>query len=142
VPKVSVAFSVTSGGGKVAGLTTSTVATGPTGIATVSDWVINTGTNTVQAVGTYADPTVTFRSSTITGFPQAVTVDPTAGITFTATGGDVIPYGSSYLFLDGAQGHDDGFQAPNYSTTGWSTGTGPFGSATTAVRSTTRRVSR
>ena len=37
-----------------------TVATGTTGVATVSNWVINAGSNTVQAVGTYADPTVTF----------------------------------------------------------------------------------
>lgn len=132
VPKVDVLFSVTSGGGTVAGGSSSKVTTSTTGVATVSNWVINTGSNTVQAVGTYADPTVTFRASTITGFPQAVTVDPTAGITFTATGGDVVPYGSSYSFLDGVQGHDDGFQASSFDVSSWSTGNGPFGSATTA----------
>jgi hypothetical protein len=132
VANVNVLFSVTSGGGTVANGTSSTVTTGTSGVATVSNWVINTGTNTVQAVGTYADATVTFASSTDQNFPQTVTVDPTAGITFTATGGDVVPYGSSYLYQNGPQGHDAGFEAPTFSTTGWSTGNGPFGSASTA----------
>jgi hypothetical protein len=132
LPKVNVLFSVTSGGGTVAGGSSSTVTTDATGVATVSNWVINTGSNTVQAVGTYADPTVTFRTSTISGFPQAVTVDPTAGITFTATGTDVVPYGSSYTFLDGAQGHDLGFESTSYDVSSWNSGSGPFGSATTA----------
>jgi hypothetical protein len=131
VAQVNVAFSVTSGGGTVT--PTSAVATDATGVATLTSWVINAGSNTVQAVGTYADPSVTFAAAPAgSDFPQAVTVDPTAGVTFTATGGDLIPYGSSYLFQNGAQGHDDGFQSPDYSTNGWSTGSGPFGSATTA----------
>jgi hypothetical protein len=128
VPKVNVLFSVTSGGGTVAGGSSSTVATNANGVATVSDWVINPGTNTVQAVGTYADPTVTFAAAPAgSGFPQAVAVDPSAGITFTAFGGDLVPYGSSYLFLDGPQDHDPGFQATDYLPTGWSTGRGAFG---------------
>ena len=132
VAKVNVVFTVTSGGGTVAGGSSSTVATDATGVATVSNWVINAGSNTVQAVGTYADPSVTFAPSTDPNFPQAVTVDPTAGITFTATGGNVVPYGSSYLFQNGVQGHDAGFESPTYSTANWSTGSGPFGSASTA----------
>ena len=133
VANVNVLFSVTSGGGTVAGVSSSTVTTGATGVATVSNWVINPGQNTVQAVGTYADPSVTFAAAPAgSDFPQAVAVDPAAGITFTATGGDIVSYGSSYLFQNGAQGHDAGFEAPEYSTSGWSTGNGPFGSASTA----------
>ncbi len=60
VPKVNVLFSVTGGGGTVAGVSSATVATNASGVATVSNWVINAGANSVQAVGTYADPTVTF----------------------------------------------------------------------------------
>jgi len=130
VAQVNVLFSVTSGGGTVT--PTSAVATNATGVASLTSWVINAGQNTVQAVGTYADPSVTFATSTDPNFPQAVTVDPTGGVTFTATGGDVIPYGSSYLFLNGAQGHDAGFESPDYPTTGWSTGNGPFGSVSTS----------
>lgn len=128
VSKVNVLFAVTSGGGTVAGGSSSTVATDATGVATVSDWVINAGSNTVQATGTYADPTVTFIQSTATGFPQAVSVDPANGIEFTATGGDIIPFGSSYLLLDGPQGHDPTFAVPDFSTALWTTGSGPFGS--------------
>jgi hypothetical protein len=124
VGQVNVAFSVTAGGGTVAGGSTSTVATGANGIATVSDWVVNAGANSVQAVGTFADPTVTFAP----GSQQTVSVDPAAGVTYTATGGDLVSYGSSYLFLDGPQGHDAGFEAPGFDTTGWHTGNGPFGS--------------
>lgn len=123
VAKVNVNFSVTAGGGTVAGGSSSTVGTGANGVATVSDWVVNSGANSVQAVGTFADPTVTFAP----GSQQTVTVDPAAGVSFTATGGDVVPYGSSYLFLDGPQGHDAGFEAPGFSTTGWLAGNGPFG---------------
>ena len=50
------------------------------GVATVSDWVINAGSNTLLTTGTLNDPTVTFAPSTQTGFPQAVTVDPTATV--------------------------------------------------------------
>jgi hypothetical protein len=129
VPKTNVLFSVTSGGGTVGGASTSTVTTNATGVATVSSWVVNTGANTVQAVGTYANPTVTFALAPVgSGFPQAVAVDPANGVSFAATGGDVVPYGSSYLFLDGQQGHDAGFQTPGFPTAGWSTGSGPFGS--------------
>src|SRR5450432_455133 len=129
VAKTNVLFSVTSGGGTVAGGSSATVATDATGVATVSSWVINAGANSVQAVGTYADPTVTFAAAPVgSGFPQAVAVDPANGVSFTATGGDVVPFGSSYLFLDGVQGHDPGFEAPGFSTVGWSTGSGPFGS--------------
>jgi len=127
VAKVNVLFSVTSGGGTVSGGSSSTVTTDATGVATVGNWVINAGSNTVQAVGTYGDPTVTFAPSTLTGFPQAVTVDPTAGITFSATGGDIVPYGSSYLYFNGAYDVDPGFQAADYSTAGWNTGSGAFG---------------
>ncbi len=132
VPKVSVLFSVTGGGGTVAGGSSATVTTNASGVAAVSNWVINTGANSVQAVGTYADPTVTFLPSTAAGFPQAVTVDPTAGITFSATGGDVVPYGSSYFYLDVAHGANSGFQAPGFSTAGFGTGNGPFGTSSTA----------
>jgi len=129
VAKTNVLFSVTSGGGTVGGASSSTVATDATGVATSGDWVVNSGANSVQAVGTYADPTVTFRAAPVgSGFPQAVSVDPAEGVGFTATGGDVVPYGSSYLFLDGPQGHDAGFQAPGFPTAGWSAGSGPFGS--------------
>jgi hypothetical protein len=128
VAKVNVQFSVTSGGGTVGGGSSSTVATVATGVATVSSWVINTGSNTVQAVGTYADPTVTFAAAPVgSGFPQAVAVDPTNGITYSATGGDVVSYGSSYLFLDGPHDFAGGFEDPSFSTTTWSTGAGPFG---------------
>jgi hypothetical protein len=128
VPKVNVLFSVTSGGGTVGGGSSSTVGTNGNGVATVSDWVINTGSNSVQAVGTYADPAVTFAAAPAgSGFPQAVAVDPANGIGYTATGGDLVPYGSSYLFLAGPQDHDPGFQATDYSTAGWSTGSGAFG---------------
>jgi hypothetical protein len=129
VPKVNVLFSVTSGGGTVGGGSSSTVATDGNGVATVSNWVINPGSNSVQAVGTYADPTVTFVTVPVgSTFPQAVAVDPANGVGYTATGGDIIPYGSSYLFLDGPQGHDQGFEAPGFSTALWTTGSGPFGS--------------
>ena len=128
VAKVNVQFSVTLGGGTVAGGSSSTVATDATGVATVSNWVINPGSNTVQAVGTYADPTVTFAvAPPNSSFPQAVAVDPAAGITYSATGGDIVPYGASYSFLDGPQGHDVGFELPTFTPTGWSTGSGPFG---------------
>jgi hypothetical protein len=132
VPKVNVAFSVTGGGGTVAGGSSATVATNASGVATVSSWVINAGANSVQAVGTYADPTVTFATTPVVpGFPQNVLVDPANGVGFSATGGDVVPYGSSYFFLDGAHGFDSGFQAPGFSTAGFGTGNGPFGSAST-----------
>lgn len=129
VAKVNVQFSVTNGGGTVSGGSTSTVATGTNGIATVGNWVVNPGPNSVQAVGTFADPTVTFQPAPPgSGFPQNVTVDPAAGVSYTATGGDIVPYGSSYQFLDGPQGHDAGFQAPGFQPTGWLSGNGPFGS--------------
>ena len=131
VPKVNALFSVTGGGGTVAGGSSATVATNASGVATVSNWVINAGPNSVQAVGTYADPTVTFFPSTAAGFPQAVTVDPTAGITFRATGGDVVPYGSSYFYLDVEHGANAGFEVPGFSTTGFHTGNGPFGTSST-----------
>ena len=128
VPKVNVLFSVTNGGGTVAGGSSSTVATNATGVATVSDWVINAGSNTVQAVGTYADPTVTFAAAPAgSTFPQVVAVNPSAGITFTATGGDLVPYGSSYLYMNGTQGFDPNFGTTDFTTTGWLTGNGPFG---------------
>jgi len=83
-------------------------------------------------VGTYADPTVTFAAAPPnSGFPQAVSVDPTNGVGFTATGGDVVPYGSSYFFLDVAHGGNAGFQAPGFSTSGFQTGNGPFGPSST-----------
>ena len=100
-----------------------TIGTAGSGTATVASWVVAPGTNTVQAVGTFADPTVTFA----TGFTRTVSVNPAAGVTFAATGTDVIPFGASYLFLDGAQGQNPGFEAPSFSTGGWSTGAGPFG---------------
>jgi len=129
VPKVNVQFSVTGGGGTVAGGSSSTVTTGANGIATVGDWVVNPGPNSVQAIGTFADPTVTFLPvAPGSDFPQNVTVDPVAGVSYTATGGDIVPYGSSYQFLDGPQGHDAGFQAPGFQPTGWLAGNGPFGS--------------
>jgi hypothetical protein len=88
--------------------------------------VINAGQNTVQAVGTYADPSVTFATAPVgSNFPQAVEVDPTAGVTFTATGGDVIPYGSSYGYSTGTQGFDPTFGTQDLTTT--STASGPFG---------------
>jgi len=124
VNNVNVTFSVTSGGGTVAGGSSATVGTGANGIATVGNWVVNAGTNSVTAVGTFADPTVTFAP----GAQQTVSVDPAAGVTYTATGGDVVPYGSSYLFLDGPQGHDAGFEAPGFNTANWLAGNGPFGS--------------
>ncbi|MGH7623313.1 MAG: hypothetical protein ACREMU_13300, partial [Gemmatimonadaceae bacterium] len=49
VPKVNVQFSVTGGGGTVSGGSSSTVATGANGIATVGNWVVNPGPNSVQA---------------------------------------------------------------------------------------------
>jgi hypothetical protein len=132
VAQVNVLFSVTSGGGTVT--PTSAVATDATGVATLSSWVINAGSNTVQAVGTYADPTVTFAPSTDPNFLQAVTVDPTAGITFTATGGDIVPYGSSYSYFNGVQGVDPGFEAVDFSPpVAWSTGSAPFGLAGTST---------
>jgi hypothetical protein len=128
VAKVNVLFSVTSGAGTIGDGSSSTVATGATGVATVSNWVINAGSNSAQAVGTYADPTVTFAPAPVgSGFPQAVAVDPPAGITFTATGGDVVPYGSSYLYTSGTQGFDPNFGTTDFTTTGWSTANGPFG---------------
>jgi hypothetical protein len=124
-----VAFSVTSGGGTVAGGSSATVTTDATGVATVSNWVINAGSNTVQAVGTYADPSVTFAAAPAgSDFPQAVTVDPIAGITYTATGGDIVPYGSSYTYFTGEHGADAGFESPTFSPDGWLTGSGAFGS--------------
>jgi hypothetical protein len=129
VSKVNVLFSVTSGGGTVAGGSSSTVATDATGVATVSNWVVGAGANSVQAVGTFADTSVHFAPAPPnSGFPQSVAVDPANGVSYTATGGDIVPYGSSYLFLDGPQGHDAGFEAPSFSTAQWNTGSGPFGS--------------
>ncbi|MEP7088302.1 MAG: hypothetical protein ABI884_13440 [Gemmatimonadota bacterium] len=129
VSLVNVAFSVTSGGGTVGGGSSSTVATGTTGIATVSSWVVGAGSNSVQAVGTFADPTVTFAPAPAnSGFPQNVSVEPANGVSYAATGGDIVPYGSSYLYLDGPQGHDQGFEAANFSTAQWNTASGPFGS--------------
>ena len=127
---VNVTYSVTSGGGTVGGGSSSTVPTNAAGIATVSSWVVSAGTNSVQAVGTFADPTVTFAPGPV-GFPQNVTVVPANGVTYAAVGGDIVPYGSSFLFLDGPQGHDQGFEAPGFSTVQWNTGSGPFGSGNT-----------
>ncbi|MDB4909543.1 MAG: hypothetical protein JWO39_366, partial [Gemmatimonadetes bacterium] len=90
VPKVNVLFTVTFGGGTVAGGSSSTVATNATGVATVSNWVINPDSNAVLAKGTYGDPTVTFATAPVgSDFPQAVAVAPPEGITFSATGGDI-----------------------------------------------------
>ncbi|MEO6209708.1 MAG: hypothetical protein ABIQ10_06230 [Gemmatimonadaceae bacterium] len=126
--KVNVLFSVTSGGGTVAEGSSSTVTSDATGVATVSDWVINAGANTVQAVGTYADPAVTFAPAPAgSGFPQAVTVDPTAGITFSAIGGDVVPYGSSYQYMSGAQDFNPSFGTTDLTTAGFAAANGPFG---------------
>ncbi len=127
VAKTNVLFSVTGGGGTVSGGSSSTVATGANGIATVGSWVVGAGANSVQAVGTFADPSVTFAVGA-PGFPTNVSVDPVNGVSYNATGGDVVPYGASYLYLDGAQGHDAGFEVPGYSTANWLTGNGPFGS--------------
>ncbi len=45
------------------------------------------------------------------------------------TGAELVPYGASYLYQIGAYDVSPGFQAPDYSTTtGWSTGSGAFGS--------------
>jgi hypothetical protein len=45
------------------------------------------------------------------------------------TGGELIPYGASYQYQIGAYDVSPGFQASDYSTTtGWSTGSGAFGS--------------
>ncbi len=129
IPHVNVQFSVTSGGGTVGGGTSTTVATDATGTATASSWVVGPGANSVQGVGTFVDPTVTFAPAPPnSGFPQNVSVDPANGVPYTATGGDIVPYGSSYLYLDGQQGHDAGFEAPKFSTVQWNTGAGPFGS--------------
>jgi hypothetical protein len=127
VASVNVTFSVTGGGGTIGGNSSATVGTDVHGVATASAWVVNAGPNSAQAVGTFADPTVTFAPGS-PGSQQTVSVDPAAGVTYTATGGDVVPYGSSYLFLDGPQGHDAGFEAPGFNTANWLTGSGPFGS--------------
>jgi hypothetical protein len=128
VARVSVLFSVTEGGGRVAGGTSAAVTTNAVGVATVSDWVITSGPNSVQGVGTFADPTVTFAAAPAgIDFPQSVAVAPAAGVTYSATGTDVIPYGASYFYLDGPLGHDPGFAAPEFSTTSWTFGNGPFG---------------
>ncbi len=42
-----------------------------------------------------------------------------------------MPYGSSYLLLDGAHGFDPTFFTPGFSTAGFVTGSGPFGSIST-----------
>ena len=131
VANVKVHFSVTGGGGTVAGDTAANVTTGSSGVATVSNWVINAGSNTVQAVGTYVDPSVTFAQSTDQNFPQTVTVDPTAGITFTATGGNVVPYGSMYQYAIGGYDFDPGFQTTTQ--VAWSSGRGAFGTAGTST---------
>jgi hypothetical protein len=129
VAQVNVLYSVTSGGGTVGGGSSSTVATDATGVATVSSWVLGAGANSVQGVGTFADTSVHFAPAPPnSGFPQNVAVDPANGVTYTATGGDVVPYGASYLYLDGPQGHDAGFEAPGFDASQWSTGAGPFGS--------------
>ncbi|MEO7038883.1 MAG: hypothetical protein ABI446_02685 [Gemmatimonadaceae bacterium] len=129
VAKTNVLFSVTGGGGTVDGGSSTTVATGANGIATVGSWVVNAGANSLQAVGTFADPAVTFAVGTPdSGFPTNVLVDPANGVSYNATGGDVVPYGASYLYLDGPQGHDAGFEQPTFSTADWLTGNGPFGS--------------
>jgi hypothetical protein len=126
VANVKVHFAVTSGGGTVAGDSFANVTTGTSGVATASDWVINANSNTVQAVGTYVDPSVTFGAAPAgSGFPQAVTVDPSVGITFTATGGDVIPYGSTYQYSSGAADFDPDFGVSDFTTTG--SAAGPFG---------------
>jgi len=44
------------------------------------------------------------------------------------TGAELIPYGASYQYLIGAHDVSLGFEAPDYSTTDWSTGSGAFGS--------------
>jgi hypothetical protein len=132
VAKVNVLFSVTGGDGTVT--PASAIATGATGVATLASWVINAGSNTVQAMGTYADPSVTFATApTGSDFPQAVAVDPAAGITFTATGGDVIPYGSSYSYLSGAYDVGSDFQKTDFTPTGFTTGSAPFGTAGTST---------
>jgi hypothetical protein len=131
VAQVNVLFSVTSGDGTVT--PTSAIATDATGVATLSSWVINAGSNTVQAVGTYADPAVTFALSTDANFPQTVAVDPAAGITFTATGGDIVPYGSSYSYFTGVHDVDQNFEAPDFPATDFSTGSGAFGTAGTST---------
>ena len=129
VSQVNVKFAVTFGGGTVDGGSSSTVATNASGIASVGNWVVGPGADSVQAVGTFADPTVTFAPAPPnSGFPQNVTVSPLVGVSYIAQGGDFVPYGSSYLFLDGPQGHDAGFEAPGFSTAQWNTGAGPFGS--------------
>ena len=132
VPKTNVKFSVLFGAGTVDGGSSSTITTDATGIATVGNWIIGAGDDTVLAVGTFADPTVTFAPAPPnSGFPQTVVVSPIAGVKYIALGGDVVPYGASYLYLDGPQGHDAGFEAPNFSTANWLTDSGPFGTGDT-----------
>ena len=108
--------SVTTGTGTVDGQAGSTIATNANVIATVGSWVVGPGPDSVRAIGTFADTSVHFAAALSgTDFPQTVSVVPANGVAYDATGGDVVPYGASYLYLDGPQGHAAGFEATDFS---------------------------
>ncbi|MEO6055286.1 MAG: hypothetical protein ABIQ49_00460, partial [Gemmatimonadales bacterium] len=94
IVNVPVLFAVTGGGGTINnGVTSVTVRTGPDGIASLANWTLGAGTNTVSAT----PPAGTQVSAPPTAYRPQVAFSP-ASVTFTANGAAstiAINYGAS-----------------------------------------------
>jgi hypothetical protein len=110
----NVTFAITSGGGSLTG---GSAVTDVTGTATVGSWTVGVGANSMTASASFPAPPV--------GTGVGISNSP---VTFTATGGDIIPWqGDGYRYLVGPADHDAGFQATGFNDAGWSVGRAAFG---------------
>ena len=118
LPGANVTFSVTAGGGTLGAGHTSSVSgvTDGTGSFGVTSWTVAAGANEVQATGAFPAPP--------SGTGVGINGSP---VTFTATGGDLIPWeASGYKYLVGPADHDAGFEALAFNDAAWSIGQGGF----------------
>jgi len=131
----SVLFAVTAGGGSLGGtgsspVTSATVSTNSSGIATAPSWTLGVGpTNTATATASFTLPTSISGFATSGAGTTAGVVVSGNPVTFSATSTDIVPYqASGYTYISGAAGLNAGFQVSSFDTRGWFQGQGAFGS--------------
>lgn len=135
----SVTMTITSGGGSIGPISSSTAVTtttltsnGTTGLATVPNWTLGVGpANSLTANASFALPATISGFLTTAAGPGSAIVVSGNPLTFTATSTDVVPYqAGGYVYTAGIPDIFPGFEQPNFSPSAsdWQTGTGAFGS--------------
>jgi hypothetical protein len=128
IPNWPVVFAVTAGGGTLGGLASVTVNTGNNGVATAPTWALGPtpGLNTVSAT-----PSTVTQSPAVLPYRPAGQFAP-GSLQFSATAaGDIQYEGTGWRYLVSDDGEfpvpTEGFFQPNYSDSGWLTGSAGFG---------------